>query len=215
MKSASIHVDGEGVTVRVPEWISDSSVEDLVTRKSLWIKRKLRDANLVTPYRSREYVSGESFSYFGKNYRLKVLEGDISSVKIQGEFIEAVVPDFIVSKEELVRSLLIEWYQKQARQRLKEKTHRYAKIIQVEPRSVSVKDYKSRWGSCSVNGDISYNWRIVIAPHSIVDYVVVHELCHIREHNHSPEYWKHVGRVILDFKERRQWLRQNSKHLNI
>lgn len=214
-KSASIYLDGEGIKVRVPEGISDSYVQDLIVRKSPWIKRKLREAGLATPPRPREFVSGETFPYLGKNYRLKVLEGDTSSVKLQGGYLEAIVSGSLGRKEEQVRSLLVQWYQTHARERLREKTRRYAKILQVEPGSVSVKDYKSRWGSCSIKGDISYNWRIVIAPHRIVDYVVVHELCHILEHNHSPDYWRHVGRVIPDFKECRQWLKQNSKHLQI
>jgi len=214
-KSASIQIDGDRVKVRVPEWVSDGYVQDLVLKKSLWIKRKLGEAEHIALFRPKEFVSGENFSYLGKNYRLKVQEGDTSSVKIQGGYIETNICGSILSKEEQVKSLLIEWYNKQARQRLTEKTHRYAKIIQVEPRSISVKDYKSRWGSCSIKGDISYNWRIVIAPHRIVDYVVVHELCHILEHNHSPNYWRHVGRVMSDFKECRRWLQQNSKHLQI
>ncbi|MDE0159473.1 MAG: SprT family zinc-dependent metalloprotease [Candidatus Dadabacteria bacterium] len=214
-RSASIYLDGDGVKVRVPEGISDSYVRDLIARKSPWIKRKLREAELAAPPRPREFVSGETFSYLGKNYRLKVLNGDASSVRLRGGYLEASVSGSLGTKEEQIRSLLVDWYQRHARGRLQEKTSRYAKILQVKPRSVSVKDYKSRWGSCSAKGDISYNWRVVIAPHRIVDYVVVHELCHLLEHNHSPDYWHHVERVIPDFRERRQWLKQNSRQLEI
>ena len=214
-RSASIYLDGEGIKVRVPDGISDSYVRDLIARKSPWIKRKLREAELAAPPRPREFVSGETFSYLGKNYRLKVLNGDTSSVKLRGGYLKAIVSSSLGTKEEQIRSLLVQWYQSHARERLEEKTRRYAKILQVEPGSVDVKDYKSRWGSCSAKGDISYNWRIVIAPHRIVDYVVVHELCHILEHNHSPNYWRHVERVVPDFKECRQWLKQNSKQLEI
>jgi len=79
----------------------------------------------------------------------------------------------------------------------------------VAPNSISVRDYKSRWGSCSSKGEISYNWRIIIAPHQIVDYVVVHELCHLKHPNHSPEYWKSVKRVNPEYKEHRQWLKEH------
>ena len=82
-------------------------------------------------------------------------------------------------------------------------------IIGVTPKSVSVCSYKSRWGSCSVNGDLSYNWRIILAPHRIVDYVVVHELCHLLEHNHSPRYWKHVAHHVPDYKDCREWLKHH------
>ncbi|MCY4262404.1 MAG: SprT family zinc-dependent metalloprotease [Candidatus Dadabacteria bacterium] len=214
-RSASICLDGEGIKVRVPKELSDSYIRDLIEKKSPWIKRKLRETEFVAPPRTREFVSGETFSYLGKNYRLKVLNGDAPSVKLREGYLEATVSGSLGTREEQVRSLLIKWYQRHAREKLQEKTRRYAKILQVKPRSVSVKNYKSRWGSCSAKGDISYNWRIVIAPQRIVDYVVVHELCHLLEHNHSPDYWRHVERIIPDFRECRQWLKQNSKQLEV
>lgn len=214
-KSASIYLDGEGIKVRVPEGLSDSRVRDLIEKKSPWIKRKLREAELTVPPRPKEFVSGETFSYLGRNYRLKVLPGGKPSLKLRGGYLEATISGSPKIREEEVRSLLVGWYQKHAQERLEEKTHRYAKILQVEPKCVSVKDYKSQWGSCSTTGNLSYNWRIVMAPHRIVDYVVVHELCHLLEHNHSPDYWRHVERIVPDFKECREWLRRNYERLRL
>ena len=214
-KSASIYLDGERIKVRVPKSLSDSRVRDLIAKKSSWIKRKLKEAELTAPPKPKEFVSGETFSYLGRNYRLKVLSGDTPSLKLRGRYLEASTSGSSKTREEEVRSLLLGWYRKHARERLEEKTHRYAKILQVEPNCVSVKDYKSRWGSCSTTGDISYNWRIVMAPHRIVDYVVVHELCHLLEHNHSVIYWRHVERIIPDFQECRKWLKRNSERLRI
>ena len=214
-KSASIYLDGERIKVRVPKSLSDSRVRDLIEKKSSWIKRKLKEAVLTAPPKPKEFVSGETFSYLGRNYRLKVLSGDPPSLKLRGGYLEASTSGSPKTREEEVRSLLLGWYRKHAQERLEEKTHRYAKILQVEPNCVSVKDYKSRWGSCSTTGDISYNWRIVMAPHRIVDYVVVHELCHLLEHNHSAIYWRQVERIIPDFQECRKWLKQNSKRLQI
>lgn len=214
-KSASIYLDGEGVKVRVPEGLPDNRVRDLISRKSPWIKRKLREAETAVPPRPREFVSGETFCYLGRNYRLKVLPGDTTSLKLKGGYLEANIPSSSRTQENDVSFLLVDWYQRHARERLEEKTRRYAKILQVKPGSVSVKDYKSQWGSCSAKGDISYNWRIVMAPHRIVDYVVVHELCHLLEHNHSPAYWCHVERILPDFRECREWLRRNSERLRL
>ena len=214
-RSASIYLDGERIKVRVPKSLSDSRVRDLIEKKSPWIKRKLKEAELAAPPKHKEFVSGETFSYLGRNYRLKVLSGDTSSLKLRGGYLEASTSGSSKTREEEVKSLLLGWYRKHAQERLEEKTHRYAKILQVEPNCVSVKDYKSRWGSCSTTGDISYNWRIVMAPHRIVDYVVVHELCHLLEHNHSAIYWRHVERIIPDFQECREWLKRNSERLRI
>ncbi len=214
-RSASIYLEGDGVKVRVPKGLPDGRVRDLIARKSPWIRRKLKDAELKVPPKPKEFVSGETFSYLGRDYRLKVLRGDTQSLKLKGRYLEASISGSSKRQEEEVRSLLVDWYRIHAQERLEEKTHRYARIMQVEPNCVSVKDYKSRWGSCSTTGDISYNWRIVMAPHRIVDYVVVHELCHLLEHNHSPAYWRHVERVLPDFQECREWLKRNSNRLQI
>lgn len=214
-RSASIYLEGDGVKVRVPKGLPDGRVRDLIARKSPWIRRKLKEAELTALPKPKEFVSGETFSYLGRNYRLKVLRGDTQSLKLKGGYLEARISDSSKTQEEEVRSLLVDWYRIHARERLEEKTRRYAKILQVEPNCVSVKDYKSRWGSCSTTGDISYNWRIVMAPHLIVDYVVVHELCHLLEHNHSAAYWRHVERVVPGFRECREWLKRNSNRLQI
>ena len=147
-RSASIYLDGEGIKVRVPKSLSDSSVHDLIVRKTPWIKRKLREAELAIPPRPKEFVNGETFSYLGRNYRLKVLSGDTSSIKLKGGYLEASISVSSKTREEDVRSLLLDWYRKHAQERLEEKTHRHAKILQVEPNFISIKDYKSRWGSC-------------------------------------------------------------------
>ena len=126
----------------------------------------------------------------------------------------ATLPDGSKSDEK-VRNALTQWYRAHAEKRLKQKVQRYAKIVGVEPVSVGIKSFKSRWGSCSVKGDILFNRKIIIAPNRIVDYVVVHESCHLKRHDHSPEFWKSVERVIGDYKECKKWLKENGRGLEI
>ncbi len=123
--------------------------------------------------------------------------------------VEATVTKTDINPKNTIRSLLERWYRSNPEKRLGEKTVRLAGVTGVNPTSVTVKNYKSRWGSCSTKGDISYNWRIILAPHSIVDYVVVHELCHMLEHNHSSKYWKHAERHVPNWRECRDWLKHN------
>ena len=108
-----------------------------------------------------------------------------------------------------------QWYRTKALGRLIEKTKRYSTILKVEPTTINLKDYKAMWGSCSPKGVISYNWRIVLAPHKIVDYIVVHELCHLIEPNHSPRYWRQVRSVVPDYKNSKEWLKNNGNTLLI
>jgi predicted metal-dependent hydrolase len=208
-KSASISLLGDLVKVSVPMTLSDSRIRDLVTKRTPWIKNKLQEQSDRPTPAAREYVSGETVTYLGKNYRLKVLIGDQPSMKLRRGYFEATVTKVDIDPKNTIRCLLERWYRSHAENRLGEKTVRLARVVGVNPSSVTVKNYKSRWGSCSTKGDISYNWRIILAPHSIVDYVVVHELCHMLEHNHSSKYWKHVERHVPNWRECREWLKHN------
>lgn len=212
-KSASIQLDGEVVKVRVPRTLSDRRIRELIARRTSWITAKLKEAAERPVVKPKEYVSGETFPCLGRNYRLKVTAGDEPSVRLRGGYLQATVRGTDERPRETVRLMLAAWYRERAEKRLGEKTERFAKVVGVEPRSVAVKDYKSRWGSCSAKGDIRYNWRIILAPHRIVDYVVVHELCHMLEHNHSGRYWKLVEKYVPDYRERRDWLKNHSLSL--
>lgn len=85
----------------------------------------------------------------------------------------------------------------------------------VTPVSVGLKNYKSQWGSCHTDGKIYYNWKVIVAPHSIVDYVVVHELCHLVHGDHSKKFWKLLGTILPDYADRKEWLKINGTKLNI
>ena len=207
-KTVSIQLVGELVRVRVPRFLPDSEVRELLVRRTPWIQDKLREQASRPALRPKEYVSGEGFAYFGKNYRLKVVSGEVAPVELKDGYLVATAPDG-ERQQAMVKALLEHWYRHQAAVRLQEKTQRWSKIVGVSPASVSIRNYKSRWGTCSSKGDITYNWRIIAAPHYVVDYVVVHELCHMLELNHSPKYWSHVEKHMPDWRERRNWLRVN------
>jgi predicted metal-dependent hydrolase len=212
-KTASIQVIDGSIQAIVPEKLSETRVEALIQKRTPWIRRKLREQSQAVTPKPKEYVSGESFTYLGRNYRLKVSRGTDPKVKLKGGYLEVGLPK--KPKDGEIRSAVVDWYEAHALERLTEKTNRYAGIMGVTPKSISVRDYKSRWGSCSSKGDISYNWRIIIAPHRIVDYVVVHELCHLKHPNHSPAYWKSVKREISTYEVCRQWLRVHTGGLVI
>lgn len=216
-RSASIKVVGISVIVTVPKSVSDRRIEDLVRQRTNWIRQKLKLLSETPPSKPKEYVNGEAFTYLGRNYRLKRTVAPISDVKLKNGYLQVPIPPD-TSKGAIkptVKSSLESWYKAHALIRLTDKTKRYAKIIGVCPKAITVRDYKSRWGSCSASGIITYNWRIIMAPHRIVDYVVVHELSHLLEHNHSPKYWRHVENVIADYSDCREWLKLNGSNLVI
>ena len=214
-KSASIEIQDDTVKVTVPQNLSDKRIEELVRNRTVWIRQKLKIQTETIHPKSKEYVNGETFAYLGRNYRMKCVTGSTGGVKLKNGCLNVPTESDTTGShyESSVKVALKEWYRSRALDKLNEKTQRYSSIIGVRPKSVDVKEYKSRWGSCSSTGDVSYNWRIIIAPHHIVDYIVVHELCHLIEHNHSPAYWKHVERVIPSYKSCREWLKINSETL--
>ena len=214
-KSVSIYFEKDSVKVRVPKSLSERRIRELITRRAPWIKKKIKEVLDRPSVKQKEYVSGETFLYLGRNYRLKVSRGEENSIKLKGGYLVATTLINDRSPEETIRSMLVSWYRQHAENRLGEKTDRLAKIVGVLPNSIKVRDYKSRWGSCSSSGDISYNWKIILTPHRIVDYVIVHELCHLLEHNHSRQYWKHVERYVSDWRDCRDWLKMNSRSLTI
>jgi len=214
-KTASIKVNEGKVSVIVPSSLSLDKIESLLIKKDRWIKEKLVLHDQIVATKSKEFVSGESFSYLGRNYRLKIVEGQYPDLKLhQGRFV-ASVRYKEVNNAPSIKQMLIRWYKQHAESKLIEKTQRYAKIIGVAPASIGIKSFQSRWGSCSSTSDIVYNWKIIMAPNRVVDYVVVHELCHIHHHNHSPQFWQLVNRYCPDYIECKDWLRLNGKSLGI
>jgi len=116
-----------------------------------------------------------------------VLIGSTKPVKLVNGRLTVTLPRNTKTPEK-VREALTHWFRTHAEQKLQEKVERFAKVIGVRPASVNIKTFKSRWGSCSTKGQVLFNWQIIIAPNRIVDYVVVHELCHLKRHDHSPEF---------------------------
>ncbi len=104
-------------------------------------------------------------------------------------------------------------YRKAAREYFPKRVSHYARMLGVTYGKISIRDQKTRWGSCSSEGNLSFNWRLILAPPDVLDYVVIHELCHRKEMNHSKEFWALVESLMPEYKERRKWLRENGKKL--
>jgi len=147
--------------------------------------------------------------------RLKVQEGYQVGVCLSGGYLKATIrPSEQGEQREIrIQQYLQNWYRTRALEHLQEKANRYAQQIGVTPAGVSVRNFKSRWGSCDKKGQVVFNWNIIKAPHAIADYVVVHELCHLIHPNHSKDFWQLVGRHDPAYAEHRQWLKERGEGL--
>ena len=172
--------------------------------------RKYTDANSV-----KQFVSGEAFPYLGRYYRLKVTKltpaGQNKCRLANGRFfVEGDGHTDSKNGNPSVKRALIEWYVEHAEEKIKERVNQFAPLIGKRPVSIRVKNQEKRWGSCSRRGIIRFNWKIVMAPISVMDYVIVHELCHLIYAHHSAEFWQKVQSVIPDYEKRRHLLKEFS-----
>jgi len=214
-KTVAIKVHSGKVSIVVPKSTSTAKIEALVERKAEWIREKLRLQEQYQPLKPKAYVSGESFPYLGRNYRLRVETGPTGRATLNNGSLVVQVPATVRKQAQYIRKAIVEWYRDCATEKLYEKVEQYARIVGVTPLSVAIKTYKARWGSCSRKGDIRFNWKLIMAPDRIVDYVVVHELCHIHHHNHSPQYWQCVEGVFPDFRVCKNWLKHHGGDLQL
>lgn len=213
-KTADVRVEQGIVSVIVPRGLSKERIDQLLADKRSWIKEKILMQREARPASTRQFVSGEAIPYLGRNYRLKVLDGPFKAPKIDKGRLIVQVPGGS-GQPEMVRNAIIRWYRRRAEEKLPTKVARLAPSVGVTPDRVEVRAFRSRWGSCSPKGHVAFNWRIMMAPNRVVDYVVVHELCHLIQHDHSPAYWREVARVMPDYAEWRAWLRDVSHELEV
>ena len=224
-KTVGITIDPvEGVIVRSPKKVSKEKIENIVNNKSDWILQKLTKLDDVksTPA-PKELLSGEKLPYLGRRYRLKVIKDSSISKKqaevklYQGKFIaklsSSVVDDELRIK--ILKNKLIKWYRKHAEIKINNRVNKYKTQIGVKPNKVKIKKQKKRWGSCSNKGNLNFNWKLIMAPMSIVDYIVIHELAHLKYQNHSNEFWELVETIIPDYEKRQEWLRIHGPELDI
>jgi len=207
IKTADVRVEEGVVSIVVPNGLPDARISQILKKKNEWIKNKIFLHREHNPVNAKDYVSGESFAYLGRNYRLKVVKGTFTPVKlVQGRLVVTVPQgsEYV----HMIHNALVRWYKHHAELKLQEKVKRYAAVVGVDPSGVGIKTFKSRWGSCSTHGHIDFNWKIIMSPNHIVDYVVVHELCHLKHHDHSPKFWKEVERVMPGYLDCKEWLKK-------
>lgn len=208
-KTVTVTVDSSSsVLLAAPTDFPTAELDAVVRRKAPWIEKQIRRQKSQDPRPGpREFVSGESVLYLGRHYRLKVCLHDDGPAKLRGRWLE-VPAGAGEGQPDQVRAALISWFRLQAEGRLPERVSAWHAKFGVPMPPVLVASQRKRWGSCGSQGTIRLNWRIVQAPMRLVDYVVVHELAHLRHRGHGRDYWQAVGRVMPDYDRRRKELRE-------
>ena len=214
-KTSVLYIVGDELQIRVPNRVRDRKIVEILETKERWIRNKVIQLQNQRITHKREFISGESFSLFGRNLYLKVLEGGKVGTKLIDDYLITTVRSSEIGdlRKSRIKTYLEQWYIHEAYQKLEEKVMRYSKIIRVSPREIKVRNYKTRWGSCDNKGRLTFNFHLIKAPHEIVDYVVIHELCHMIQPNHSKFFWNEVARFDPSFKNHKKWLKLNGADL--
>lgn len=207
------------VEIVTPSNLTKPELEQIFMSKSKWLSNRLNKiAVLAENPVNRQLISGSQVLYQGQPHTLTLLPGgNKPELILSNGNLQVKVPQHYVDHQQvasLTEQIVKAWFVNQARTLFFEKTKQWADVIGVCPAKITIKDQKTRWGSCSSLGNINYNWRIVMAPPRVADYLVIHELCHILVPNHSAKFWKQVRRFCPNYQECRKWLRDNGKLLS-
>ena len=202
-----VYPDGK-VLVKAPNGTRTEEIENRVLRRSRWIRKQLSYFQQFEPRTPpRKYIGGETHLYLGRHYRLKILKAEECTVKlIRGYFLVSVKGK---ATSQIVNALLDEWYAAKAaihfQESFKRCWPRFKKKGMVQPR-LAIRPMKTRWGSLSKAGRLTLNVDLIRAPKKCIDYVITHELCHLKHHNHSPAFYKLLEQAMPDWKKRKHKL---------
>jgi len=209
-RTTEIVVDTSGIEILTSEQKSHSEIQKLVKKNSKWIFRKQLWANKQNDLKIT-FKQGTKIPYLGKNYLLKITETKNESVSLShGKFIIKVKKN----TPKRVQELFKEWLKTHAQSIIEIKAGTNAKKIGIKFEKIIIKDHKERWGSISKNKTININLSILCAPPKIIDYVIIHELCHLKIPDHSPKYWNLLYKMMPDYETHKEWLSVNWKLLN-
>jgi predicted metal-dependent hydrolase len=210
-KTLALIVRADGtLLVRAPQRANRLQIVQFVESKADWIRRAQEKVKrLPPPALAREYKPGESFLYLGKSYRLEIVAKASTALDLKDRF-------YMAQKSlPSARSMFTAWYKRRAREVLTARVQQYATKLGFKVNRVKITSAQCRWGSCSAKGTLCFTWRLVMAPPPVIDYVVVHELAHLRERNHSKRFWSLVQSFMPDYKTRQDWLKHNGATLSL
>ncbi len=197
------------VVVHAPESASEEEIHAVVESKRIWIYEKTRHSQKYEePHPpGKELVNGESALYLGRQYQIEIVKDCSGGIRFDQRF---YIPARFSSER---RHVLREWYVARAREKILPRVEKFADSLGVKFGDARIVDNRYRWGSCTVNDSVNFNWRLIKAPMFVVDYVIIHELAHLLEANHTPRFWNIVRAQSAKSDKARQWLLANGQIL--
>ena len=210
-KKLTITVERDrSVVVLAPESASEDKIRSVVESRRQWIHEKTKHAQKYAPLPhppGKELVNGESIFYLGRQYQIEIVPTDSMEIRLERRLI---VPAALSGQ---TKGVLRNWYVDRAKEKILPRAKAMAATLGVQFASARIVDHRFRWGSCTVKGNVNLNWRLIMAPMFVLDYVIVHELAHLLEANHTPRFWNIVRTHAPTMEKARRWLREHGQIL--
>ena len=201
-----------GLTIVIPKSYNITQISDLIQKKKRWILNNLtRYCQTRPPTTGKELKSGDCIPYLGRELKLVTQqnqENDNSAVQERNKLIIS-----LGNKNNGLGLVLEQWYRMQAAHLIKEKADKLSAQFGLAYNQLTIRGQKSRWGSCSRKGNLSFNWKLMMTPEPVIDYVIIHELLHLKEMNHTRKFWELVSKHCPRWRERRKWLKDHEAGL--
>lgn len=216
-QTTDIVIERDGlISVRPPLRMTPEQVDETVFSKRMWIYRNLAEwRDLNATHVIREWVNGESFRYLGSSYRLLLVSDQDEPLKLKDGRFQLQSSIIESGGKDAAHQSFISFYKEKGLSRLTKRVSYFASKVGVIPGAVTIKDLGYRWALCLKGGDLHFHWKCLMAPLSIIDYIIVHELCHLHHRDHSDAFWNEVDKVIPDYRERKEWLRIRGVELDL
>jgi predicted metal-dependent hydrolase len=208
-KTVAIVVEHDGsLTVRAPLRMAESRIYAFIESHGDWIAKNQARLRSTPPLPLKRYTEGETFLYLGRSYPLAIVPHQLPALVFDGAV-------FRLTKSALPKAerAFVRWYKEQATRLFFERVLNFAAKHGFHYQKIRISSARTRWGSCSSRGTLSFTYRLVLVPADVVDYVVMHELVHTQIRNHSNKFWKRLGELMPDYKLRLTWLKKNGKFL--
>lgn len=193
-----------GAVVTCPPWVSEAEARAFAARQAGWVRARLAEAPRPLPF-----ADGVEIPLLGQGHRIRHRPDARGGVWVEDGEIH------VSGGGEHLPRRLTDWLKREARRHIIPNVQDSARALGVKPGRITVRDTKSRWGSCAANGNLSFSWRLVLAPAEIIEYVAAHEVAHLIEHNHGPRFWALVDRLVDDVEAHRDWLRREGPALHL
>lgn len=211
-KTVSIIIERDGsVKVLAPITASDDKIEAAVKSKEYQIFQKLAKWKELNQGKvKREYVNGQSFLYLGRNYRLKITENQDVPLKISSGFFN-LDKKYLPNAEKVFKA----FYREKGLQKIKERLDLIKDKFETKPSVVKVLELRNRWASWTPKNGLNFHWKCIMAPVSVLDYIITHEMVHLKHPNHSPEFWNELDKKMPNYREHEDWLKRNGVKMSL